>query len=45
MSSHFLALGYFAPGVLYGGLWALDRTTPAVQDLYVGKPTGVLPCA
>jgi len=25
MSSHFLALGYFAPGVLYGSLWSLAK--------------------
>lgn len=26
MSSHFLSLGYFAPGVLYGSMWSLVRT-------------------
>lgn len=26
MSSHFLGLGYFAPGVLYGALWSLARS-------------------
>lgn len=25
MSSHFLGLGYFAPGVLYGSMWSLVR--------------------
>jgi hypothetical protein len=45
MSSHFLALGYFAPGVLYGGLWALVGTTPAMQGSYAGEPAGILTCA
>jgi len=26
MSSHFLAIGYFAPGTLYGALWSLTRS-------------------
>lgn len=26
MSSHFLGLGYFAPGVLYGSMWSLVKT-------------------
>jgi len=26
MSSHFLRLGYFGPGVLYGSMWSLVRT-------------------
>ena len=32
MSSHFLALGYFAPGVLYGGAWSLASMYPSGMD-------------
>jgi len=45
MSSHFLALGYFAPGVLYGGLSALVSTTSTAEDWDVENSTGVLTCA
>jgi hypothetical protein len=36
MSSSFLNLGYFAPGVLYGSMWSLARTrkeTTAINDV------------
>jgi len=45
MSSHFLALGYFAPGVLYGGLSALLSTTSTAEDWDVENSVGVLTCA